>query len=244
MKRCYFVRANSMAEAYRKACKLRDSNYYDYPASVTNSIAESILWNDYGMNNMKEAEKKLSDDKFVDLQKKLKNISRTDPGIILYKYLEWEGIIGYDDEIIDHYYEGDLSDYLEDEGIIGYDSDIEGILKNFKKSNSKKDSEDKKYVLGISHISFVGGDEWEYMDQDGDFSLSDDELDSPRLKIFTSYKEAEEAYDRISSEIAETWIVSQEAETQEEIDDFKEQARDYVNILELIGNETFYPSEI
>lgn len=128
MKRSYFIRANSMAEAYRKACKLRDSEYYDYPASVTNAVEESILWNDYRMADFNEASKKLSDDEFEELMKKLTDIYTTKPETMLHKYLEWEGIFGYDDEIIEHYHEGDLADYLADEGIIGYDNDIRGIL--------------------------------------------------------------------------------------------------------------------
>lgn len=110
-----------------------DEHYYDYPASVTNKIEESILWNDYGVNDIKEADRKLSDDDFADLEIKLMDIDTMKPETILRKYLEWEGIIGYDDEIIEHYHEGDLSDYLADEGIIGYDNDIEAILGAKKK---------------------------------------------------------------------------------------------------------------
>lgn len=106
----------------------RDSGRYDYPASVYRDLEDYYLWSTKHCNDWGEASEKLSTREFNQLTSRVDSINDMPPKDVLSVYLEWNGIIGYDDSIIEHYELGDLDDYLDEEGIIGYTSDIKSIL--------------------------------------------------------------------------------------------------------------------
>lgn len=102
---------------------------HNYPNKVVWDVQDYILYNKYNVDDMKEAKEKLTDIKFSEMLKDFEHIYGEDPAIILHKYLEWNGIFGFDDSIISHYQNGDLRRYLNEEGIYGYTDEIESILK-------------------------------------------------------------------------------------------------------------------
>lgn len=111
--------------------------------------------------------------------------------------------------------------------------------------NNKKhrvSDDDKKYVIGFKETDYDDDENWYYLDRNNKFSVTDDNLNSPRLRVFSSLKEARQEENRLADELFEEWKIDQEPETQEDIDDLEWEASNFYNVLELKGNETFYPS--
>ena len=112
----------------RKQKFIQDAGEYHYSEAVISDLEDYYLWNTKHCNDWGEASEKLSTREFNQLTSRVNSINDMPPKDVLSIYLEWNGIIGYDDSIIEHYELGDLEDYLNEEGIIGYTSDIQSIL--------------------------------------------------------------------------------------------------------------------
>jgi len=100
-------------------------------------------------------------------------ISFPDPRDTLAVFLEWEGIIGYTDEIYEHALEGydDLDEYLEYEGILGYTSKIYEIVNGGSAWCSQMEMEDFISVCKALYIDYtmaIDDDIDEKLDESGD----------------------------------------------------------------------------
>lgn len=111
----------------RKRRFIQDAGEYHYSEAVISDLEDYFLWQ-RRCNDWDEAIEKLEPRELNQLFALVDSIDNMPPKDVLSIYLEWNGIIGYDEQIIDHYENGDLEDYLNEEGIIGYTSDIESIL--------------------------------------------------------------------------------------------------------------------
>lgn len=103
-------------------------------------------------------------------------VSFPDPRDTLAVYLEWEGIMGYTDEIYEHALKGydDLDEYLEYEGILGYTSRIYEIVNGGSAWCSQMEMEDFLSVCKSLYIDYtlaVDDDIDEKLDESGDFYL-------------------------------------------------------------------------
>ena len=79
-----------------------------------------------------------------------------DPRLTLEVYLQWEGIYGYDDDIVSASEDGDydeFSDYLENEGIIGYTDTLWEILDGGEAFCKDMDEEDFISICNRLHIN-------------------------------------------------------------------------------------------
>lgn len=80
----------------------------------------------------------------------------SDPVSTLEVYLQWEGIIGYDWQIIEAYEDGGydgLSEYLDEEGIYGYTENIRDILEGEPAYCSQMEMEDFESICRHLYIS-------------------------------------------------------------------------------------------
>lgn len=116
----------------RKQKFIQDAGEYHYSEAVISDLEEYYLWRTKHCNDWDEAVEKLEPRELSQLFALVDSIDNMPPKDVLSIYLEWNGIIGYDEQIIDHYENGDLEDYLNEEGIIGYTSDIQSILNQDK----------------------------------------------------------------------------------------------------------------
>lgn len=112
----------------RKQKFIQDAGEYHYSEAVISDLENYYLWRTKHCNDWDEAIEKLEPRELSQLFALVDSIDNMPPQDVLSIYLEWNGIIGYDEQIIDHYENGDLDDYLDEEGIIGYTSDIKSIL--------------------------------------------------------------------------------------------------------------------
>lgn len=112
----------------RKQKFIQDAGEYHYSETVISDLENYYLWRTKHCNDWDEAIEKLEPRELNQLLELVDSIDNMPPQDVLSIYLEWNGIIGYDEQIIDHYENGDLEDYLNEEGIIGYTSDIKSIL--------------------------------------------------------------------------------------------------------------------
>ena len=111
-------------------------NEYDYvlDENCKNDLKEEVFENENGME-----------------------ISFPDPRDTLAVFLEWEGIIGYTDEIYDVAQEGydALDEFLEYEGILGYTSKIYEIINTGSAWCSQMEMEDFLYVCKSLYIDYT-----------------------------------------------------------------------------------------
>ena len=131
-------------------------NEYDYvlDENCKNDLKEEVFENENGME-----------------------ISFPDPRDTLAVFLEWEGIIGYTDEIYDVAQEGydALDEFLEYEGILGYTSKIYEIINTGSAWCSQMEMEDFLSVCKSLYIDYtlaIGDDDIdEKLEESGDLYL-------------------------------------------------------------------------
>lgn len=105
--------------------------------------------------NFKLAESKECNEDITEYPNGLE-FSFPDPVSTLEVYLQWEGIIGYDWQIIEAYEDGGydgLSEYLDEEGIYGYTEHIRDILEGEPAYCSQMEMEDLESICRHSYIS-------------------------------------------------------------------------------------------
>lgn len=147
----------------------------DEPITITDPISYFVATlNEFDYILDENCNKKLKEDIFENDNGM--EISFPDPRDTLAVFLEWEGIIGYTDEIYEHALEGydDLDEYLEYEGIIGYTSKIYEIVNTGSAWCSQMEMEDFIGVCRALYIDYtmaIDDDIDEKLDESGDFYL-------------------------------------------------------------------------
>ena len=145
------------------------------PITITDPISYFVsTLNEYDYVLDENCNKELKEDIFEN--ENGMEISFPDPRDTLAVFLEWEGIMGYTDEIYDVAQEGydALDEFLEYEGIIGYTSKIYEIINTGSAWCSQMEMEDFLSVCKSLYIDYtlaVDDDIDEKLDESGDFYL-------------------------------------------------------------------------
>lgn len=137
----------------------------DEPITITDPISYFVATlNEFDYILSENCNKKLKEDIFEN--ENGMEISFPDPRDTLAVFLEWEGIMGYTDEIYEHALEGydDLDEYLEYEGILGYTSKIYEIVNTGSAWCSQMEMED---FLGVCRALYI----------DYTMAIDDDDID-------------------------------------------------------------------
>ena len=144
--------------------------------TITDPISYFVsTLNEYDYILDENCDKKLKEDIFEN--ENGMEISFPDPRDTLAVFLEWEGIIGYTDEIYDVAQEGydALDEFLEYEGIIGYTSKIYEIINTGSAWCSQMEMEDFLGVCRALYIDYTlaidDEDIDEKLEESGDFYL-------------------------------------------------------------------------
>lgn len=147
----------------------------DEPITITDPISYFVATlNEFDYILDENCDKKLKEDIFEN--ENGMEISFPDPRDTLAVFLEWEGIMGYTDEIYEHALEGydALDEYLEYEGIIGYTSKIYEIVNTGSAWCSQMEMEDFLGVCRALYIDYtmaIDDDIDEKLCESGDFYL-------------------------------------------------------------------------
>lgn len=146
------------------------------PVTITDPISYFVsTLNEYDYILDENCNKKLKEDIFEN--ENGMEISFPDPRDTLAVFLEWEGIIGYTDEIYDVAQEGydALDEFLEYEGIIGYTSKIYEIINTGSAWCSQMEMEDFLSVCKSLYLDYTLAIDDDVVDEkleeSGDFYL-------------------------------------------------------------------------
>ena len=146
------------------------------PVTITDPISYFVsTLNEYDYVLDENCDKKLKEDIFEN--ENGMEISFPDPRDTLAVFLEWEGIIGYTDEIYEHALEGydALDEFLEYEGILGYTSKIYEIINTGSAWCSQMEMEDFLSVCKSLYLDYTlaidDDDIDEKLEESGDFYL-------------------------------------------------------------------------